>query len=137
MGMRKLPSNWLNDADDQSFIRKSTSMGSHIVGDSIAERIPKMAETPVQCSEGHVFKLLDAPDSGYCPHAICKGKKNHLMVKGQPLNDTDDGMDDVERTGRGIARKSDQVPTGGVINLGKGEEPIYTSKNKIRKPFVR
>jgi hypothetical protein len=141
--MHRIGSNWLDDVSDKEMIRRSVGrgLGEILVGPTQIEKLEALCETPVRCSLGHVFKLADSsiPDSGNCPHVVCKGKRNPLMLAGGvPLEGLDDEKQDETVPGYSRMVKSDDIPTGGTINHrdGGGNRPLYTSKSRVRTPWT-
>ena len=131
-------STWLQDPSDKELIRRSvTGMGSIIVGKSQIEKLADLAETPVQCSLGHVTKLLDVPDSGNCPHPICKGKRNPVMKDGVPLEGLEPDKEDETVPGYSRMVKLDDASNPNMIPAGTLDgKQLYTDTRKMRKPIT-
>lgn len=130
---KKLPSQWFDNPSDKVFAQKSIGRGLGSVitkGPTLVEKLAAVVEKGLVCPEGHVEKFLDARDDLLC--RVCKAQKIKARLRMAGDTEEDDAMPSEERMARGIARSTDDVPTGGTMDGA----PIYTSKSKVRRPWT-
>jgi len=125
MGMKRLPSNWLNDPSDKEYISRSVGrgLGTIIAGSPAVQKLAALAEAPVGCAAGHVYKLAEIESVSKCS---CGAKWTTIK------NEKIEQQDEPEPTTYRRMVNGEEVATGGSLD----GEALTTNPRKSRRPWT-